>query len=145
MRNLATSRIPLGDVWFIVSAAQGVEYLLRPHGVTRVLNVVEAALPFQAWALWLLIPAVVGFIANRFKKWPVAIGCHMVSAAAYAGLTYGLIAGVVAANQTWGWQLAPAYALLFALHAFWVFVDIFRERILHLMSHPRDLPPGAAA
>lgn len=131
MRSLATSRVPLGDVWFIVSAAQGVEYLLRPDGVTKVLNVVESALPFQLWAAWLIIPAVVGFVANRRSWWPTAIVCHMLNSAAYAGLTYGIVAGVIAAHQNWGWQLAPAYALLCALHGFWVYVDIFRERVLH--------------
>ena len=145
MRNLATSRVPLGDVWFVVSAAQGIEYLLRPHGVTRVLNAVEAALPFQVWALWLIIPAVIGFVANRRSWWPVAIGCHMASAAAYAGLTYGIIAGVIGAGQAWGWQIAPAYALLCVLHGFWVFVDIFRERILYVATRgDRPFPPPEA-
>ncbi|SBS73760.1 membrane hypothetical protein [uncultured Mycobacterium sp.] len=128
MRNLVRSTVPLADFWFLVSLAQGIEYLLRPRDSAVVLNVIEGALPLWVWGLWLVIPSLVGLVANRVPCWRFSIAAHIVCAAAYAGLAYGLIAGVIQARQIWGWQSVPAYILLLTLHGLWALVDVLRQR-----------------
>lgn len=128
MRSLVSSRVPLADFWFIVSFAQGVEYVLRPDDSAVVLNVIENSLPLTVWGLWLIVPSVAGIVANRLRWWHISVTAHIVCAGAYAGLAYGLIAGVIQARQTWGWQSVPAYVLLLTLHGLWALVDVLRQR-----------------
>ena len=134
MRNLVASRVPLGDLWFLVALAQGVEYLLRPHGSTLVLNAVESALPLWAWGGLLTLPGLTGLAANRLKRWVLSVFCHISCAAVYAGLCYGIIAGVIEAQQRWGWQLAVGYACFVTLHGLWAVIDRIRDRANHLAA-----------
>lgn len=128
MRNLVSSRVPLADFWFIVSLAQGIEYLLRPRDSSVVLNAIENALPLWVWGVWLAVPSLIGLISNRGEWWRISVTAHIICAGAYAGLAYGLIAGVIQARQAWGWQSVPAYVLLLTLHGLWALVDVLRQR-----------------
>jgi hypothetical protein len=44
------------------------------------------------------------------------------------GLPYGLIQGVIAARQLWGWELGIGYFLLINLHGLWAIIDVIRDR-----------------
>lgn len=128
MRNLVASRVPLADLFFALTALYGVEYLLRPTDTAKVLNVLERAAPFWAWGLALILPALFGLAADRMKWWGIAVWGHMVCFAVFAGLLYGLIAGVAEARQLWGWQLGIGYLLLILLHGLWGVIDVIRDR-----------------
>lgn len=128
MRNLVASRVPLGDLWFFATALYGIEYLLRPGSESALLNVLERAAPFWVWGLALLVPAVVGYVANRVKWWGTAVWAHATCFAIFCGLLYGLLAGVAEAGQWWGWQLGVGYFLLINLHGLWAIVDVIRDR-----------------
>lgn len=133
MKALVQSRVPLADLWFVATALYGIEYLLRPRVSTSpVLNVLEGAAPFWVWGCMLITPSVIGLFADRMKWWGTAVWMHGCCFAVFCGLLYGIVAGVAAANQAWGWALGIGYALLITLHGLWAIVDVLRDRAREL-------------